>query len=86
MRLFTQLRKGNRGDIMEKTVTIPVYGMSCEHCVRAVTSALSAIKGVKDVKVSLEDKSTQVVYDDELTNIGELESAIIEEGYQVKEG
>jgi len=70
---------------MEKTVTTPVYGMSCGHCVKAVTNALSAIQGVKDVKVSLEDKSAQVVYDDELTSVGELESTIIEEGYQIKE-
>ena len=71
---------------MEQTTTIPLYGMSCEHCVRAVTSALNAIKGVKEVKVSLEGKSAQIVYDDELTNVSEIESAIMEEGYQVKEG
>jgi copper ion binding protein len=71
---------------MEKTTTTPVLGMSCEHCVKAVTDALNGIKGVKDVKVSLEDKNAQVVFDDELTKLGVLESAIIEEGFQVKEG
>ena len=70
---------------MEKTVGIPVYGMSCEHCVKAVTNALTENKAVKDVKVSLEDKNARVVYDDELANLSDLESAIIEEGYQVKE-
>ena len=70
---------------MEQTVTIPVYGMSCEHCVKAATSALSAVKGVKDVKVSLEDKNARVVYNDESISLEELESAIIEEGYKVKE-
>ncbi len=71
---------------MEKTTTTPVLGMSCEHCVKAVTNALNGIKGVKDVKVSLEDKNAQIVFDEELTSIGALESAIIEEGFQVKEG
>jgi len=70
---------------MEQTVTIPVYGMSCEHCVKAVTDAINALKGVKNVEVSLEGKNAKVVYDDELTRVSELESAIIEEGYQVKE-
>ena len=70
---------------MEKTVTIPVYGMSCEHCVKAATNALSAVKGVKDVKVSLEDKNARVVYNDESISLEELESTIIEEGYKVKE-
>ena len=71
---------------MEKTATIPVFGMSCEHCVEAVKDVLNALKGVKEVEVSLEGKNAQVVYDEELTGLSELESAIIEEGYQVKEG
>ncbi len=33
--------------------TIKVKGMSCQHCVKAVTKALSEIDGVKDVKVDL---------------------------------
>ncbi len=70
---------------MEKTVTIPVYGMSCGHCVKAATSALNAVKGVKEVQVSLKDKSAQVVYDDDSISLSEMESAIIEEGYRVKE-
>ena len=71
---------------MEQTVTIPVYGMSCEHCVKAVSNALNALKGVKKVEVSLEGKNAQVAYDEELMGLNELESNIIEEGYQVKEG
>lgn len=70
---------------MEKEVTIPVYGMSCEHCVRAATNALHSVKGVKEVRVSLEDKRAEVVYDDDKTSLSEMESAIIEEGYRVKE-
>ena len=70
---------------MEQTVTIPVYGMSCEHCVRAVTEALNALSGVKNVEVSLEDKNVRVVYDDEHARVSDMESAILEEGYQLKE-
>jgi copper chaperone len=33
--------------------TVKVEGMSCQHCVRAVTKALEAIPGVTDVKVDL---------------------------------
>lgn len=71
---------------MEQTTSIPVYGMSCEHCVKAVKDALNAVKGVNSVEVSLEGKSATVVYDEALTRVSELESAIIEEGYQLKEG
>ncbi len=33
--------------------TINVEGMSCEHCVNAVTEALTRIEGVKNPKVDL---------------------------------
>ena len=71
---------------MEKTATISIEGMSCEHCVRAVKDALSSQNGVKSVDVSLEGKNALVVYDDEHTRLSDLESAIVEEGYEVKKG
>jgi len=33
--------------------TIKVKGMSCQHCVKAVTKALGEVEGVTDVKVDL---------------------------------
>ncbi|MCX5849526.1 MAG: heavy metal-associated domain-containing protein [Deltaproteobacteria bacterium] len=33
--------------------SIKIKGMSCQHCVMAVSKALSALDGVKDVKVDL---------------------------------
>jgi len=33
--------------------TINIRGMSCNHCVMAVTEALNEIDGVKDIKVDL---------------------------------
>jgi len=68
---------------MEKTVTISVEGMSCEHCVRAVKGALEAQKGVKEAEVSLEGKSARVVYEDGLVGPEDLKAAILEEGYEV---
>jgi len=32
---------------------IKIKGMSCQHCVMAATKALSALDGVKDVKIDL---------------------------------
>lgn len=34
-------------------VTYQVSGMTCEHCVRAVTSELEQVTGVQDVTVAL---------------------------------
>ena len=33
--------------------TIKIKGMSCNHCVMAVTKALNEIDGIKDIKVDL---------------------------------
>jgi len=34
--------------------TIRIKGMTCQHCVMAVTRALSGINGIQNVKVNLE--------------------------------
>lgn len=34
--------------------TVKIKGMTCNHCVMAVTKALNEIEGIKDVKVDLE--------------------------------
>lgn len=39
---------------MKKTVTLRIYGMSCEDCVAKVTKALQEVPGVEDVAVSLD--------------------------------
>lgn len=42
-------------------VELKVEGMSCMHCVKAVTAALSAVPGVTDVEeVSLEQGTARV--------------------------
>jgi copper chaperone len=39
----------------EKTMTtIKIKGMTCKHCVMAVTKALGGIDGIRDVQVDLE--------------------------------
>jgi copper chaperone len=34
--------------------TIKIKGMTCRHCVMAVTKALAGIEGIRDVQVDLE--------------------------------
>jgi copper chaperone len=37
-----------------KMTTVKIKGMSCQHCVMAVTKALKEIEGLQDVAVDLE--------------------------------
>ena len=64
-----------------KTENLPVYGMTCQHCVKAVTTALSRIEGVKKVDVSLEEHSATVHYDENQTARTSLEEAILDEDF-----
>ena len=69
--------------IIMKTEKINVYGMSCDHCVKSVTKAISEINGVLSANVSLKDKYADVVYDENIVNIKDIVNAINEAGYSV---
>jgi copper ion binding protein len=66
------------------TTTFKVTGMSCEHCVRAVTQALQRTDGVTSASVDLQAARATVVYDENKTNPRELASAVNEEGYKAE--
>jgi copper chaperone len=57
--------------------------MSCEHCVKAVHNALSAIAGVKDIAVSLKDGKVSFSRDPAKAPLDAIKAAITEEGFEV---
>ena len=63
------------------TVDISIEGMTCDHCVQAVSKALKAISGVRDVQVSLAERKARVTYDDTVCKTVDLQTAIQAEGY-----
>jgi copper chaperone len=64
-------------------ITLNVEGMSCSHCVNAVTKAVTALPGVSGVNVSLEGKTVTVDYDADQVSLDAIKEAIEEEGYDV---
>lgn len=60
-----------------------VQGMSCQHCVHAVRSSVSALAGVDSVDVSLEKKLVTVAFDPLKTTVQSITAAIEGEGYSV---
>lgn len=62
---------------------IGVEGMSCNHCVNAVKTALKKIDGVGEVIVSLENKKVTVEYDTEKVSQDDIKTAIEDQGYDV---
>ena len=48
---------------MKKSLRLKISGMTCVMCSRAVEQALSRVKGVSSVKVSLADETASLEYD-----------------------
>ncbi|GGK96308.1 heavy-metal-associated domain-containing protein [Mangrovihabitans endophyticus] len=67
---------------MAMTSTYHVTGMTCEHCVRAVTSEISGLAGVRDVQVDLGSGTVTVQSDAPLSD-DEIRAAVDEAGYEV---
>jgi copper chaperone len=64
------------------TTTLTVLGMTCDHCVRAVTEELTALGGVQDVAIDLADGSVTLTSDRPIDPAA-ITTAIDEAGYEV---
>ena len=64
------------------TATYTVTGMTCGHCVNAVTTELSGIDGVTDVNVDLETGRATVTSNEPLDR-GTVAAAVDEAGYEL---
>jgi copper chaperone len=65
------------------TSVIKVEGMSCEHCVKAVSGAVSAVDGVDSVDVDLAAGTATVTYDPDKTTLEQIGSEIEDQGFDV---
>ena len=66
-----------------QTEHLKVTGMTCGGCTSNVTHALEAVKGVGDVKVSLDAGEATVEYDERQTSPDQLKAAVKGAGYGV---
>ncbi len=68
---------------MSTTTTYAVSGMTCGHCVTAVTEELQAVAGVREVEVDLDagGTSTVRVVSDAPLDEGSVREAVDEAGY-----
>ncbi|MDO4794042.1 MAG: cation transporter [Filifactor alocis] len=63
--------------------SIEIKGMSCGHCVQAVTQALKSVEGVKSAEVDLAENKAEVEYDEAVVSLEALHSAIENVGFDV---
>jgi copper chaperone len=66
------------------TTVLNVPDISCEHCERTITNALSPISGVHQVKVDIPGKQVRVDYDERQVSIDQMKGVLQEEDYPVE--
>ena len=72
--------KKKKGEVKEVTFLVHLH---CENCVKKVQENIAFEKGVKDLKVSLEDQTVAIKYDAAKTSEDTLKAAIEKLGYPV---
>ena len=60
-----------------------VSGMTCDHCVKSLSAALSAVEGVTDSQVSLDDARARVTMDEAVCSAQQVVEAIRSAGFGV---
>ena len=69
-----------KGEVKEVTFLVHLH---CENCVKKVQENIAFEKGVKDLKVSLDDQTVALKYDAAKTSEDTLKAAIEKLGYPV---
>lgn len=64
-------------------ITLSVPDVSCEHCVKAIDTALSALPGVEKITTNLQSKTVNLRYHSNQVSRQQIENALDEAGYTV---
>jgi copper chaperone len=67
-----------------KSTVLNVPDISCEHCERAITNALTPIQGIRTVNVDIPGKQVRIDYDESQVSIDRMKEVLQEEDYPVE--
>ncbi|HEY8910841.1 MAG TPA: heavy metal translocating P-type ATPase [Desulfosporosinus sp.] len=70
--------------LLREEKEIPVYGMSCQHCVNDVTKILEKFPSVQNVKVSLEESKATFDWEPDKVSLSDIRKEIEESGYSME--
>ncbi|MGH8071847.1 MAG: heavy-metal-associated domain-containing protein [Candidatus Entotheonellia bacterium] len=65
------------------TTILNVPDISCQHCQRTITNALTPVVGVQRVTVDIPTKQVRVDYDEARVDVERLKAVLQEEDYPV---
>jgi Cu+-exporting ATPase len=80
--LISQVRKSGY-DVGTASVEIPIEGMHCASCVRAIEKALLREKGITKASVNLASEKARVDYIPSLIRLSDVKKVIEQTGYKV---
>lgn len=72
-------------DIQEKSISMPIDGMTCAACSQAIERKLGKTEGIAKISVNLATEQAQIVYDPERIRLSEIKQHISKLGYTPKE-
>jgi Cu+-exporting ATPase len=72
-------------EVRTASVDIPIQGMHCASCVRAIEKALQQKEGILKASVNLADEKARVEYIPSLIGLGQIKKIIEQTGYRVLE-
>jgi copper chaperone len=61
-----------------------VPDISCEHCERTITNALTPVAGIREVRVDIPGRQVHVAYDDAAVDVDRMKAILQEEEYPVE--
>ena len=70
------------GDV---TTDISLPTVQCGMCEKTISKALDKVKGIKEYDIDIDNKKVKVVFDDEVTDLTKIETAISKAGYAANE-
>lgn len=65
-------------------VILNVPDISCEHCQKTITGALTPVEGVRSVAVDIPTKRVTVDYDETAVSVERMQAVLQEEDYPVE--
>jgi copper chaperone len=66
------------------TTVLNVPDISCEHCERTITGALTPVDGVRTVNVDIPARQVRVDCDESVVDVNKMKDVLKEEDYPVE--
>lgn len=64
-------------------VTLSVPDISCNHCKSSIEGAVAPMEGVTSAEVTIDARTVDVTYDDQVVDLEAIITAIDDQGYEV---